>query len=66
MQNPTDSVATTKYEKFDIRDTSWWARRELGTPDDPYNQIPKLPPTDPKYDEYLEMAERNFELLLQV
>jgi len=37
----------------------------MGTPDDPYNQIPKLQPSDPLYDEYMEKAEKNFELLLE-
>jgi len=53
------------YTPFDIRDISWWQKRELGSPDDPYNQIPKLKPSDPEYDEYIETAERNFDSLLQ-
>ena len=62
-QKPTHS---TTYQPFDIKDISWWGKRELGSPDDPYNQIPKLKPTDPEYDEYIETAEKNFEILLQV
>jgi hypothetical protein len=58
-------TTTTTYTPFDIRDVSWWAKRELGSPEDPYNQIPKLKPTDPEYDEYVETAERNFDTLLQ-
>jgi len=62
MEKP--SIPTT-YSPFDTRDHSWWAKRELGSPDDPYNQIPKLKPSDPEYDEYIENAERNFDVILQ-
>jgi hypothetical protein len=61
-QKPTHA---TSYQPFNIKDTTWWGQRELGSPDDPYNQIPKLKPTDPEYDEYIETAEKNFEVLLQ-
>jgi len=53
------------YAPFDIRDIAWWPKRELGSPDDPYNQIPKLKPSDAEYDEYIETAESNFDSLLQ-
>jgi len=62
METPTSPCV---YTPFDIRDISWWAKRELGSPDDPYNQIPKLKPSDPEYDEYIETAESNFDTLLQ-
>lgn len=57
--------ANTKYEKFDIKDISWWPKRELGSPDDPYNQIPKIETTDPLHQEYLNIAESNFNVMLE-
>jgi len=70
METPSSTstnrvTASTQYAKFDIKDTTWWTHREMGTPDDPYNQIPKLQPSDPLYDEYIEIAEKNFDILLQ-
>jgi len=65
MEDHTPTTSTS-YTPFDIRNHTWWPKRELGSPDDPYNQIPKLKPTDPEYDEYIETAERNFDTLLQV
>jgi len=57
--------APTKYSKFDIKDTSWWQFKEMGSPDDPYNNIPKIKPTDREYDEYVEMAETTFDSMLK-
>jgi hypothetical protein len=58
-------TASTEYQKFDNKDVTWWPHREMGTPDDPYNKIPKLQPSDPLYDEYMEQAEKNFDTMLK-
>ncbi len=52
-------------QEFDPRDPSWWEFREMGSPDDPYNNIPKLSPEDPLYKEYVDIAENGFETILK-
>tara|TARA_R110002050_G_scaffold127656_2_gene248645 strand:- start:988 stop:1227 length:240 start_codon:yes stop_codon:yes gene_type:complete len=45
------------YKVPDHTDTTWYARRELGAPDDPYNaNCKKIPKDDPKYAEYVDLA----------
>jgi hypothetical protein len=51
---------------FDPADHSWWQWREMGSPDDPYNQIPKLSPEDSLYKEYLDITEAGYESILKV
>jgi hypothetical protein len=50
---------------FDPADHSWWQWREMGSPDDPYNQIPKMSPEDPQYAEYLATTEAGYEAILK-
>ena len=50
---------------FDPTDHSWWKWREMGSPDDPYNQIPKLKPEDPEYKEYNELAQSGWDLIVK-
>jgi len=57
----TKLVHGTEYAPFDWKSTKWWEGREMGSPDDPYNKIPKLEPSDPSYNDFLEMAEKGFE-----
>jgi hypothetical protein len=43
----------------DHTDTTWFATRELGAPDDPYNaNCKKIPKDSPLYAEYVEMAKQ--------
>jgi hypothetical protein len=37
----------------------------MGSPDDPYNQIPKLEPSDPSYNDFVEMAEKGFDSFIK-
>lgn len=60
-ERPTPDLAT-----FDPTNHSWWQWREMGSPDDPYNQIPKLDPEDPLYKEYLDITEAGYEAILKV
>lgn len=46
-------------------DTSWWPHREVGAPDDPYNQIPFLTRDDPLHDPYMEVSKEAIKLLHQ-
>jgi len=50
---------------FDPADHSWWQWREMGSPDDPYNQIPKLSPEDSLYKEYLDITEAGYQSILK-
>jgi hypothetical protein len=49
-------MAAVEFKKFDPKDISWWAKREMGSPDDPYNQIPKVEPSSALYAEFTSLA----------
>eukprot|EP01088_Endostelium_zonatum_P012146 TRINITY_DN26324_c0_g1_i1.p1 TRINITY_DN26324_c0_g1~~TRINITY_DN26324_c0_g1_i1.p1 ORF type:complete len:368 (+),score=68.07 TRINITY_DN26324_c0_g1_i1:31-1104(+) len=49
--------------RFDPKDHTWWQRREMGSPDDPYNNTPKIPKEDPLWKEYVEGVEDSISLL---
>lgn len=61
QQRPIPDLST-----FDPADHSWWQWREMGAPDDPYNQIPKLSPEDPLYKEYLDITEAGYDAIIKV
>uniref|UniRef100_A0A7S4U807 START domain-containing protein n=1 Tax=Paramoeba aestuarina TaxID=180227 RepID=A0A7S4U807_9EUKA len=45
------------FKKVDDKDTTWYARRELGHPDDPYNKnCKKVSKDDPQYKEWLKIG----------
>lgn len=45
------------FKKVDAKDTTWFDRRELGHPDDPYNKnCKKISKDDPQYAEWVKIA----------
>eukprot|EP01089_Gocevia_fonbrunei_P018888 TRINITY_DN64_c0_g1_i1.p1 TRINITY_DN64_c0_g1~~TRINITY_DN64_c0_g1_i1.p1 ORF type:complete len:357 (-),score=101.81 TRINITY_DN64_c0_g1_i1:41-1111(-) len=46
-----------KFHAFDPKDKTWWERREMGSPDDPYNQIPQIEEGSDIHKEYIQIAE---------
>lgn len=46
--------------EFDPKDKSWWDKREMGSSDDPYNQIPTLKEDDALYADYVKQAQECF------
>jgi len=65
MEPTKKRVNTTVYTEFDPTDVSWWEYREMGSPDDPYNQIPVLEEGSEQYNEYLSIAQNSFDQLLE-
>jgi hypothetical protein len=65
MEDSSSSTRPINLSVFDPTDTSWWKWREMGSPDDPYNQIPKLKPEDEEYKKYVAMAKTGFDTILQ-
>ena len=52
-----DAPLDFTFKKVDAKDTTWYARRELGHPDDPYNKdCKKLNKDDPQYSEWLKIG----------
>jgi hypothetical protein len=59
----SSSIDTSSLPPYDPFDVSWFAKREMGSPDDPYNAIPKLPSDDPRYDEYQSMINDGYAVM---
>jgi hypothetical protein len=62
---PTEERPLPDLSVFDPTDRSWWKWREMGAPDDPYNNIPKLKPEDPEYKEYSELAQSGWDHIVK-
>ncbi|KAL6046317.1 START domain containing protein [Balamuthia mandrillaris] len=56
----SSAADASKLPAYDPFDVSWWDHREMGSPDDPYNAIPKLSKEDELYTKYVDLVNEGY------